>query len=126
MMRIAICDDHQECNDSVRHLLEIFFDENDVQDFQVTEYSSGVDLVAEFHSHKFDFIFLDLHMPVMDGLETAHEIRREDLDVNILFATHMKDKMSMGYKYGAKGFLIKPITQQQITYNWIHFIICTF
>jgi two-component system sensor histidine kinase/response regulator len=43
---------------------------------QVTVVSDGYAAVCEFQRHAFDVIFMDVQMPVMDGLTATHEIRK--------------------------------------------------
>lgn len=41
---------------------------------------NGIDALRAFESKKIDLVLLDLHMPLMDGFETAEKIRTIDQD----------------------------------------------
>ena len=113
-MDIAICDDQQEYNDKLDFLLKNYFNYNQIINFNITSFTSGIDLSNMYSYGMFDFIFLDVQMPCLNGEKTAELIRSQDLEVNIVFVTNMKDQPYMGYNYNAKGFLIKEVQQEDI------------
>ena len=113
-MNIAICDDQQECNDRLRQMLNHCFRQMNAGQCRITEYASGTTLSEAYRPGIFDIIFLDVQMPGLDGYQTAERIRNQDLSVDIVFVTNMKDQSLMGYNYNAKGFLIKEVSQAQL------------
>lgn len=56
-----------------------------------------------------DIIFLDMHMPVMDGLETLKNIRKinKDMPVVIITAYAADERLAEVEKYGIAGFFSK-------------------
>lgn len=113
-MKIAICDDQTDCNVKLRQMLKSYFEQKKIDDFDITEYTSGKDLADAYSGGMFDFIFLDVQMPGLNGDKTAEKIRSCDLSVDIVFVTNMRNQPLMGYNYNAKGFLFKEVTQEQI------------
>jgi len=116
-MRIAICDDNQgyDYNSKLKQLLTVYLTKNNIRNYSIIPYTSGVTLVEEFSlGSVFDFIFLDIDMPGLNGFETAGRIRDLDSNADIIFVTHMAGQMQLGFRYGAKDYLCKPITQQHI------------
>jgi len=113
-MKIAICDDQKECNDNLKQMLKNYFRAKQIENCEIKEYISGDKLSNEYSPGMFDFIFLDVQMPRLSGLETAERIRSQDLRVDIIFVTNMSDQMYMGFTYNAKEFLIKEVSQKQI------------
>lgn len=59
----------------------------------------------------YDFIFSDICMPKMDGLELLKKIRMTNKDLSIVFATARNEshKILEAINYGVNGYLVKPI-----------------
>ncbi len=78
---------------------------------QVHWVSNGLEAVEAFKSGAFDIVFLDIQMPVMDGLTAAHLIRRESPDVRIVALTGMARRRdrSVFSDAGFDALLFKPL-----------------
>ena len=65
---------------------------------------------------QFDLVFMDMHMPVMDGLEAAAKIFELDADIPIvaLTANIMLNDMEAYRKNGINDYLGKPFTSQEL------------
>jgi len=77
----------------------------------------GVDMVQsrkEEGSKQFDLIFMDMHMPVMDGIEAANRIINIDASIPIvaLTANMMTDDIEIYKLNGMKDCVGKPFTSQ--------------
>ncbi len=96
--------------------------------FQVFTSKDGYNALNILEKHPIDLIFLDLHMPVMNGYETTRAIRQLDerhsripiigLSADGLPNSHQKAKQS-----GMDEYLVKPIKQddlRQILGRWFH------
>ncbi len=78
---------------------------------------SGFDAIKICEEQEFGFIFLDVRMPGIDGLETAAGIRKSKKNSRtpIIFLTSAFDDPEMfrkAYEIGASDFLPKPPTEQ--------------
>jgi len=64
----------------------------------------------------YDLIFMDMHMPVMDGLEAAVEIAKMDVKIPIvaLTANIMIDDLDMYKSHGIIDCVSKPFTSQEL------------
>ena len=113
-MRIALCDDVKEYNSLLHNMLRNYMERNQIENCYIKEYLSGINLLKDFALGSYDFIFLDVDMPDLDGLKTAEHIRKLDLKVDLIFVTNMSDQVYTGYNYNAKGFLVKEVKQDQI------------
>ncbi len=80
---------------------------------QVVEVVDGGDVLARLSGPAPAMILLDLHMPVLDGLEILRRLRKADAwpEVPVLFltASGAVDNMVEARRLGARGYLVKPI-----------------
>jgi len=79
----------------------------------------GVDLVKdriETGKKQFDLIFMDMHMPEMDGFEATAFIRDLTTDIPIVAMTAniMTSDMELYETNGMNGFIGKPFTSQEL------------
>ena len=107
-MRIAIVEDEQACADTLQKYLQQYGQEFS-QELDVTQYENGAVFLREFRS-QFDIILLDISMPVMDGMETARQIRKTDSDVVLLFVTSLSQYAIRGYEVNAMDYILKPVS----------------
>lgn len=88
MINIAICDDDTKfCADLTDFFIKNFFEELHL----INDYSNGKELISDIQETGiiYDFIFLDLDMPKMDGVTTGYELRKLPTHLNstIMFIT---------------------------------------
>ncbi len=77
---------------------------------------NGQEALEEYQKEKYDFLILDVMMPVKDGFTLAREIREVDSEIPILFLTAkslQEDKMA-GFKLGADDYLTKPFSMEEL------------
>ena len=82
----------------------------------VTVADNGQEAVEKATQQQFDLIFMDMQMPVMDGLEATRVLRGEGNQTPIiaLTANVMQRHREMFEEAGANGFLHKPINKSEI------------
>lgn len=79
---------------------------------EIKEFCCGEDIVEEYNSGiKYDVIFLDIEMHEIDGLQTAHLIRKTDDDVIIVFLTNHQQFIKQSFKIEAFDYLVKPFSK---------------
>ncbi|MCL2864213.1 MAG: LytTR family DNA-binding domain-containing protein [Lachnospiraceae bacterium] len=113
-MRIALCDDIKRYNLLMERLFTHFFTQQKISNYEITSYTSGIDLLRNITSSCYDLILLDVDMPHLDGFQTAEQIRQVDSQIDLVFATNMQDQVQRGFDYHAKGYLYKEVNQEQI------------
>ena len=72
----------------------------------VAEASNGAEAVHAVREHRPDFAFLDIEMPVMNGLDAAREIR--DL-AHVVFVTAYDRYAVEAFDRGAVDYVLKPV-----------------
>src|SRR4030042_156528 len=75
----------------------------------VGEATTGEEAVRKIKDLDPDLVFLDIKMPVMDGLEALSKINEQKLyPVIILTAFSQKDLVEKAVKLGTKAYVVKP------------------
>lgn len=63
---------------------------------------------------KIDVAFLDIHMPEMNGIELARQLKLLNPKVNIVFATGFSEYMKEGIDLRMSGYIMKPVTPEAV------------
>jgi len=87
--------------------------------------NNGEEAIEIYKKEKFDLIFMDCHMPIIDGFEATHNIRdyekEKGLSPTLIIALtadvfkKTKDKCEMSMD----GYLTKPIVVEEL-YEWVN------
>lgn len=77
-------------------------------EFTVTCFYDALEFLERFGSN-YDFIFMDIELPHMDGMEAVRRIRKVDPDVIVIFVTNMAQYAVKGYEVSALDFIVKPV-----------------
>lgn len=120
MYHIAICDDLIEEREQFTQIVQsIGIDPLSIQCFE-----SGESLFFEYNRGEanFDLIFLDIYMDGMNGMEIAIKLREQGYKGAITFLTTSKDFAIESYEVEAIGYLIKPLTKEQVEKIFIKFL----
>lgn len=72
-----VVDDHEIC----RSLLRVRLQRLGVQ---VLEACNGQEALELCRSQKLDLVFMDIDMPIMDGIEAVRQLRLENLDLKVI------------------------------------------
>lgn len=107
-MQIAIVEDNKNDLQILSQCIQKYSDSNDI-DITTHYFKNGMVFLNEYTA-KYDVIFLDVQMPLMDGMTAAKKIRRLDQQVVIVFVTNYVQYAVEGYAVKASDFLVKPVT----------------
>ena len=107
-MRIAICEDDKYQRDIIKqYILE---HKHYSPDMSISTFSCGEDLLRSYASgDQYALLFLDIQMKDINGIETAHEIRRTNSNTIIFFVTGFMEYVNDAFVVDAFQFLHKPI-----------------
>jgi len=77
--------------------------------YDVITAANGSEALEIITKSPVDIIFLDMHMPVMDGVQTLKKIRELDKDVPVIIITAYAadEKRIEAEKYGVSGLFYK-------------------
>lgn len=112
-MRIAVCDDHIKELDRLSGLLNAYREKTKVC-FTYITYSDSIALLEDVRKGGFDFLLLDVMMPLVNGMEIAHEVRAFDGNIKLAFLTSSSEFAVESYTVEAFAYLLKPITADNL------------
>lgn len=112
-MRFAIVDDEKLYYDSFLPLCEQYMAKKN-EDFVIDYYTNGVSFLENVKTN-YDVVFMDVQMPVMDGMRTAEKFRMVNNTAILIFLTNFERFAVRGYNVDAMDYLIKPIDYAQLS-----------
>lgn len=110
-MRIAVCDDELSCR---RQLVQAIEGITKSLDVMTSAFEDGRELLRAFSETPFDLVFLDIEMPVINGIETAKKLRELDAHVPVVFLTSHIEYALEGYEVNALRYLTKPVQEDKL------------
>lgn len=107
-IKILIAEDVEENRDFLKAVLESHL-------INVTCVENGLNALKAMKENKFDVVFLDIHMPVMDGLQAITHIKASEelknTPVIALTAQAIIGDKEKYLPYGFDGYITKPINE---------------
>ena len=107
--RILAVDDESIILDSFRKILV-------VAGYSIDTVEKGREALGLILKHDYDFVFTDLKMPEMDGLEVTKAVKhlRPDIDVIVITGYASIETAVETMKYGAMDYVQKPFTEDEL------------
>lgn len=85
---------------------------------RITEACDGVDGLKKLSAEKFDLIFTDINMPIMDGLKLVSLIRNDaiykDTPIVVITTEGAQEDRERALALGANDYITKPIQPNRI------------
>jgi len=115
MRKVAVVDDNADNRLIIRTILE--------DQYEILEFSSGIEAIEGFRSNKPDVVILDISLPEMDGTEILRRIRDDsqlnDLPVIALTAHAMVGDREKYLAAGFNDYVAKPILDMSVLFSTI-------
>jgi len=107
--RILAVDDEPVILDSFRKILVL-------AGFAVDTVESGQEALTLVRQHDYDFVFTDLKMPGMDGLDVTKAVHhlRPDIDIAIITGYGTIETAVDSMRFGAVDYVQKPFTEDEL------------
>jgi two-component system LytT family response regulator len=106
-IRVLIVDDEPLARRGICQLLE------SETDFEIAgEASNGREAVSKIEKISPDLVFLDVHMPLLDGFLFIEKVSAENLP-EIVFVTAYDEHAIRAFEAGAIDYLLKPINPER-------------
>lgn len=107
--RILAVDDEKLILDSFRKIL-VF------AGYSIDTVETGSEVLGLIRKHDYDFVFTDLKMPEMDGVEVTKAVKhlRPDIDVIVITGYASIETAVETVKFGAMDYVEKPFTEDEL------------
>ena len=109
MYKALIVDDEPSALDILENLLAAYPDIRVVGKEQLVD-----DAIRAIVSHNPDIIFVDIEMPLKNGIELVKEVRNLDLSPTIVFVTAYNEYALQAIKLAAFDYILKPIDPDEL------------
>ncbi len=111
-MKIAIVDDNPRDTERLKNEIDAYFKEKTLK-YTIDLFERGLNFLDNV-KQLYDVVFLDIDMPVIDGLEVSKKLRGLDHEVDIVFVTNYASLAINGYEVSASDFLVKPVKKVEV------------
>ena len=108
-MKIIAVDDEKHALDSIKESIKNVAPQAEVITFERGDFA--LDFAKE---NEIDIAFLDISMPVMNGIELAKELKKLNPHINIVFCTAYGEYAVDAIRVHASGYLLKPYNDSQV------------
>jgi two-component system response regulator AlgR len=109
-VKVLIVDDERPARDRLQQILA---DEDGYN--VVGEAGNGHEALALAAKLKPDIVLLDIRMPGMEGIETAHHLHAMDPSPAVVFTTAYDEYAVEAFEARAIGYVLKPVRRARLT-----------
>lgn len=86
------------------------------KELEIISAKDGQEAIDKYDAQKPDLVFMDIKMPVIDGITALERIRAKDARAKIVMCTSIKEEEQerRAKAAGAVGYIMKPFSSQDI------------
>jgi len=108
-MKVLVVDDEQPARERLKQLLD------DEVDYDVVgEAGNGGDAIRLSAELNPDIVLLDIRMPGLDGIETAHHLNSQQDPPAVVFTTAYDEYAIDAFDARAIGYVLKPVRRSRL------------
>ena len=110
-LKAMIVDDHLVVREGLKQLLEV---DDEIQ--VIAEASNGLECLRQLDKLSPDFIFMDVRMPGISGIETTRLIHQKYPRIKIIVLTIYDDDqyVTEAIQAGANGYVLKKVQRDEL------------
>ena len=84
--------------------------------YSVLEATNGQEAIDIYNAQKPDLVFMDITMPVMDGITATKQIKDANKDAIVVMCTALgqQNMVMEAIRAGAKDFIVKPFQADRV------------
>lgn len=114
MLKIAICDDNSLDRDRIAKEIDRNLREMSVL-YELDKYNNAEILIAKNEQKPYDIIFLDINMPLINGMDAALKINRLNHVPEIVFVSSYNELVFEACRCKSSGFVRKEYLSQELS-----------
>ena len=111
MMKIAIIEDDPAQADQLEGCISRYCAEHGLP-VRVTQHLNVINFLEKYQGDC-DIVYMDIMMPMMNGMSAARLLREKDEKVTLVFVTSMRQYAIQGYEVAASDFIVKPLKYEE-------------
>lgn len=108
-MRVIIVEDELPAREELKYFIRNF-----EQIEIVSEFDNGLDVLKFIQENIVDVIFLDINIPLLDGMLLAKTINQFKVKPKIVFLTAYKEYAVEAFELEAFDYILKPYSEERI------------
>lgn len=113
MLKFAICDDRKEDRDRMYQYVQQFCREGMLQaEIKVFDHPDA--LICECEKLRPHIYILDIVMPMINGIQAARELRWNQPDAQIIFATSEESFALESFDVNPVNYILKPVKKEKL------------
>ncbi len=113
MLRIAICDDDRSDRERVHGYVSEYLGSKNIQ-AEVRVFDHPDTLIQECESFRPQVYILDIVMPMVTGIQAARELRWNQPDAQIIFATSESSYALESFDVNPINYIVKPVDREKL------------
>ena len=113
MIKIVICDDLKDDLDRVHEFVKAYVDERKMQ-AEIKVFNHPDKLLCECEQYRAHIYILDIVMPMVNGIQVARELRWNQPDAQIIFATSEKSFALESFDVNPINYIVKPVERTKL------------
>jgi two-component system, chemotaxis family, chemotaxis protein CheY len=111
-MKVLLVEDSKTTAKQLSQIVE------DIPGYEIIDIAvNGAEAIKFYNKYNPDIVFMDIVMPVMNGLQALQSIRQQDSAAKVIIISSLGgvgDKVVEAIRLGAKSVISKPFTAEQI------------
>ena len=113
MLRIAICDDDRSDRDTVHACVDEYLKQKDISaDVRIFDHPDA--MLEECEQFRPHIYILDIVMPMLTGIQAARELRWDQPEAQIIFATSETSYALESFDVNPINYILKPVDREKL------------
>ncbi|MBE5842837.1 MAG: response regulator transcription factor [Butyrivibrio sp.] len=113
MLRIAICDDDRTDRERIHGYVTEYLEDKEIR-AEVKVFDHPDTLIQECESFRPQIYLLDIVMPMVTGIQAARELRWNQPDAQIIFATSESSYALESFDVNPINYILKPVDKEKL------------